>query len=460
MEGPTPVSALIHAATMVAAGVYLICRVNFLITPELSNFILIIGCITAAIGAFSAVSQTDIKKVLAFSTISQLGYMMIAVGLKQYEVAVFHLLTHAFFKACLFLCAGAVIHSVHQVEEHCVKKGIVSDFDVQDMRLMGGLRKKMTVTFICYTIAAASLAGLPFLSGFLSKDAILLHALDASLQTGDWMILVPVIGFGAALLTAFYMARQLYMVFFHEYRLPKWKPAYREAAEQVKETPWMMRVPIIMLALLSCFFVFSLNPFSSDGSWIFTDLIPVRTELHYMVGGLSLMMSAAGIGIAYYYFGRKDFMFDKIDRPIEERNIITRLSFNHLYINEIYDWIIVRPVLLKASFIRFTDGKIIDGLVSVVAGVQPLFGAVVAYTDAKVINRTVDWFGMFTVFLGYGIKGLDRYVIDPLIHLPAVLFKAIGKLFKGVVSNNVQMLIAGSFLMILLLVAILNYLAF
>lgn len=460
MEGPTPVSALIHAATMVAAGVYLICRVNFLITPALSDFILIVGTITAFIGAFSAISQTDIKRVLAFSTISQLGYMMIAVGLGQYEVAVFHLLTHAFFKACLFLCAGAVIHSVHQVEEYCLKKGMVCHFDAQDMRFMGGLRKKMPVTFLCYTIAAASLAGLPLFSGFLSKDAILLYALDHGIQAGGWYVLVPIVGFVAALLTAFYMARQLYMVFFQEFRLPKWRNEYKEAASQITETPWLMRVPIMVLAALSMFFVFSLNPFSGESSWLLTDLLPVRTELHFVVAGLSLVMAAAGIGIAYYYFGRKDFILEKIEKPISERNIITRLSFNHLYINEVYNWVVIQPVLIKSKLIHFTDKRLIDGVVNTMANVQPLLGKAVAFFDARIVDGAVNLFGTSTVLFGYVVKGVDQYVVDPAVHMPALIAKGLGRLFKNTVSNNVQMLITGSFIMILILASVLIYLAF
>ena len=167
MEGPTPVSALIHAATMVAAGIYLLARIYVLFDPVVLDVIAVIGALTAFMGAVAALTQTDIKRVLAFSTISQLGYMVLGMGVGAYGAALFHLTTHAFFKACLFLSAGAIIHALHEAQ----KDG--NHFDAQDMRFMGGLRKKMPITFAAFSISALALAGVPFFSGFLSKDAIL-----------------------------------------------------------------------------------------------------------------------------------------------------------------------------------------------------------------------------------------------------------------------------------------------
>jgi len=190
MEGPTPVSALIHAATMVAAGVYLVVRIFALLTPDALLIIAIIGAVTSFIAATIAVTQNDIKKVLAYSTVSQLGYMIMSLGIGAYAFAFFHLVTHAFFKAALFLGSGSVIHSMHHE---------------QDIRHMGGLREKMPITFWTFVIATAALCGIPFTSGFLSKDGILAGALAFGNLTGHWVI--PVLGFAVAFLTAFYMSR-------------------------------------------------------------------------------------------------------------------------------------------------------------------------------------------------------------------------------------------------------------
>ncbi len=214
MAGPTPVSALIHAATMVAAGVFLLARVFPLLNSDVLTIIAITGAITAFMGAVAALFQTDIKRLLAFSTISQLGYMVMGMGVGAYGPALFHLFTHAFFKACLFLSAGAVIHALHTVEHE-----LHLHFDTQDMRLMGGLRRKMPFTFICYLVAGLSLAGLPFFSGFLSKDAILTGALSWAESKNHFLwYIIPDIGFISALLTAMYVGRQLLLIFDGEFR--------------------------------------------------------------------------------------------------------------------------------------------------------------------------------------------------------------------------------------------------
>ncbi|HXA02963.1 MAG TPA: NADH-quinone oxidoreductase subunit L, partial [Cytophagaceae bacterium] len=190
MEGPTPVSALIHAATMVAAGVFLLAKTFVFLNADVLIVIAYIGAITAFIGAVPAMFQNDIKKVLAYSTISQLGYMVMAMGIGAYDASVFHLTTHAFFKAGLFLSAGAIIHAMHHIKEELFIKGHYKDFDSQDMRLMGGLRKKMPIVFYCYLICACSLIGLPFFSGFLSKEEILI----ATLHEGSrYYYIIPIL---------------------------------------------------------------------------------------------------------------------------------------------------------------------------------------------------------------------------------------------------------------------------
>jgi NADH-quinone oxidoreductase subunit L len=241
MEGPTPVSALIHAATMVTAGVYMIGRMSYLFirSPETMTVIAVIGGCTALFAATIGTAQNDIKRVLAYSTVSQLGYMFLAMGVGAFTAGIFHLMTHAFFKACLFLGSGAVIHSMHGALHH-----IHSHDDAQDMRNMGGLKKYMPLTFMTFLIATIAIAGIPGFAGFFSKDEILWLAFANPLH-GDLNKLLWGLGAGAALLTAFYMFRLVFMTFFGKCRI-------KEGAEQhLHESPMVIVIPLIVLALLS-----------------------------------------------------------------------------------------------------------------------------------------------------------------------------------------------------------------
>ena len=227
MAGPTPVSALIHAATMVTAGIFMITRLNFLfdLAPEVQNIIAIIGAITALVAATIGLLQNDIKKVLAYSTVSQLGLMFLALGLGAYQVAVFHVITHAFFKACLFLGSGSVIHALH---------------GEQDMRKMGGLKKVMPITFITMLISSLAISGIFPFAGFWSKDEILMTAFHKDLPL--WII-----GSVASIMTAFYMFRLMYLTFFKEFRGTEHQKSH------LHESPSLITIPLIVLALLATF---------------------------------------------------------------------------------------------------------------------------------------------------------------------------------------------------------------
>ncbi len=276
MEGPTPVSALIHAATMVAAGVYFVARIFVMLTPDALHVIAFIGACTAFMAATIAITQNDIKRVLAYSTVSQLGYMVLGLGVGAYSASLFHLVTHAFFKACLFLGSGAIIHAMHHE---------------QDMRWMGALWKKMPWTFATFTLATLALAGLPLTSGFMSKDAILAGAIGfAKVEGGGIYYLIPALGFFSAMLTAFYMGRQIWLVFFGESRTHL-KPAdnhhqahhahdshdthgdAHHGAHEVHEVAWNMRAPLVILAALSVFAVYSPDPLDGAKGW-FMKMIP------------------------------------------------------------------------------------------------------------------------------------------------------------------------------------------
>ncbi len=268
MEGPTPVSALIHAATMVAAGVYLTFRLFPIFTPAALTVIAYIGGFTAIFAAIIAVTQNDIKKVLAYSTVSQLGYMILAMGVGAYTYGLFHLVTHAAFKAGLFLCSGSVIHAMH----HAYHELHDHESDPQDMRNMGGMKSKMKTTYLTMLICTVALAGVPFTSGFLSKDAILAGTLSFTMHHPEHFLLA-LFGFGAAFLTAFYMFRLVFMTFYGE-------PVRREVYDNIHESPSAMTAPLVTLATLSFFLFFTLpyfNPFSDHG-W-FTVLIEAQDSV-------------------------------------------------------------------------------------------------------------------------------------------------------------------------------------
>ena len=277
MEGPTPVSALIHAATMVAAGVYLVARLFSILTFDASLVIAYVGGFTALFAATIGVAQNDIKRVLAYSTVSQLGYMVMALGVGAYTAGFFHLVTHAMFKACLFLGSGSVIHAMHGALHHTH-----SHADPQDMRNMGGLSKHMPLTFWTFLLATVALAGVPLTSGFLSKDAILGGTLAFSMEHPQHWLL-PVFGFMAAALTAFYMFRLVYLTFFGTFRGGK------EAEHHLHESPRSMTTPLLVLATFS-FFAFwtipAFNPTTPTGGW-FAHLFPAPARAYELPAPVS-----------------------------------------------------------------------------------------------------------------------------------------------------------------------------
>lgn len=265
MEGPTPVSALIHAATMVAAGVYLTARVFPMFTADALLFIAYVGALTALIAATIALTQFDFKRVLAYSTVSQLGYMVMGLGVGAFTSGFMHLVTHAWFKALLFLASGSVIHAMHHSMHHAHNH----EMDPQDIRNMGGLRKKMPITYITFLFATIAISGIPLTSGFLSKDGILAGTLAFADLSGHWFI--PIAGFGAAMLTAFYMFR-LTIVSFHG------KPK-TDIANHTKENNAYITAPLVLLAVLTFWFFYSFNPFGADKGWFHKATQPPKSAV-------------------------------------------------------------------------------------------------------------------------------------------------------------------------------------
>lgn len=341
MEGPTPVSALIHAATMVVAGVFLVARMfpMYLGTPEVLDLITVTGAVTALYAAVVACAQTDIKRVLAFSTISQIAFMFTALGVARpelhegvgYMASMFHLFTHAMFKGLLFLCAGAIIHMVHSNE----------------MDAMGNLRKYMPITHIAFLIACLAIAGIPPFAGFFSKDEILVAAYQYSPFWGVWMSAV-------AGLTAFYMFRLYYRIFWWN------KPDYSHHTPH--DCEWVMTLPLIILAVISC--VAGFIPF---GSFVTYDGKELITHLDMGVAGTSVVVAVVAIVIATVLYRKENAMPDRIAGSMKT---LHRVAYRRFYMDEIYQFVthkIIFGIICKS--IAWFDHTIVDGTMNALAAV-------------------------------------------------------------------------------------------
>jgi len=350
MAGPTPVSALIHAATMVTAGVYLIARMSFLyvLAPGALEVVAIVGALTALFAASIGLLQTDIKKVLAYSTVSQLGYMFLALGVGAFSAAIFHLMTHAFFKGLLFLGAGSVIHGMS---------------GEQDMRKMGGLRTHMPVTFRTFFIGTIAIAGIPGFAGFFSKDLVLASAF-AEGHIGLWFI-----GVLAAGLTAFYMFRLLFMTFYGECR------ADEKTKHHIHESPKTMTVPLVVLAILSIVGGYiSLPMHLLWGDKLGEFLAPVLAAhgVHHLsiplelaLMATSVSVAASGIALAYLFYVARPELPGQL---AEQAGALYKVVLNKYYVDEIYDAAIVRPTLYGSRMLwRWFDVAVIDAAVNGVA---------------------------------------------------------------------------------------------
>ncbi len=433
MAGPTPVSALIHAATMVTAGVYLVTRSAelYMLVPNAQYIVALTGAITALFAATIAVGQYDIKKVLAYSTISQLGFMVAAVGMGAFVAGMFHLITHAFFKALLFLSAGSVIlgverghhhlaHGQHKEKhgkgkvKHAFRKGGVKKeervqedhgqevFDPGDMRNMGGLRRTMPVTFWLYIIGTLALAGIVPFAGFWSKDEILL---DASLHFPVIYILLSV----AAFLTAFYMGRQIWMVFFGEAR--------SDAAAHAEESPKVMTVPLMVLAVLSVLggaLNLPFEGFHNLGHWLEYTLHEVEgLPLDYQVAGVSTVLALLALVAAWFLYGRnplKTGQLDPLKRPLGF--LFTGME-NKWFVDEIYQALILTPYAKISQFLadvidwRFWHDwfheKVIAGTYNWVSEI-----ALNRYADQKGIDAFANGLGSVTQWLSAAARRVQN----------------------------------------------------
>jgi len=446
MEGPTPVSALIHAATMVAAGVYLVARLFVILSFDASVVIAYVGGFTAIFAATIAVAQNDIKRVLAYSTVSQLGYMIMALGTGAYTAGFFHLVTHAMFKACLFLGSGSVIHAMHHALHSTHNHA-----DPQDMRNMGGLRKYMPKTFWTFLIATIALAGVPLTSGFLSKDYILAGTLAFAMEHPEHWLL-PVFGFAAAALTAFYMFRLVYLTFFGTFR------AGKEEEHHLHESSGVMTTPLVILATL-CFFGFyalpAFNPTTPAGGW-FAQLIPTPARAYEQIQGgeggassaieaakeatehfahmsamaISILVAALGILIATlaYYWGKINPA-----RWQSRLGVVYQGMYHKWWMDEIYNATAVSGALLVSRIFAWFDLAVIDGIVNGSAWVTRHFSYVEGWFDNHIVDGLVNLTASFVGFWGRVTRTFQRGQIQRYLFfaLVAVGIIIILNVFQG-----------------------------
>ncbi len=413
MAGPTPVSALIHAATMVTAGVYLVARssVLFALSPLTSAIVAGVGAITALFAATIALKQNDIKKVLAYSTVSQLGYMFIGVGVGAYAAGVFHLMTHAFFKALLFMGAGAVIHSMHEAYH-----STHSHEDAQDMRNMGGLKAFMPITWVTMWLATLAIAGIWPFAGFFSKDEIIwkigeFGGAENAAYSGVYAV-IWIIALAAAMLTAFYMTRMMVMTFHGTNRTGE------EEARNLHEAPAVMWVPLAVLAFLSVFggWVNVPEALSSGwaglggllpmGEWLHHWLEPLTAQAHHiqevnlgalshsapLVGGgealwaaISTLAALAVVALTIRVVGGQTVVAVKEDKT--ELTGFSKVLYNKYYVDEFYDRVIVQPIIRASRFCwKVIDAGIIDGVVNSVGWVSKGTGWIVSMFQTGTVN--------------------------------------------------------------------------
>jgi NADH-quinone oxidoreductase subunit L len=398
MAGPTPVSALIHAATMVAAGVYLLVRVSFIFTLDLDIAITIIGTTTAIYGAVCATSQFDIKRILAYSTISQLGLMVAAVGMGGFEAAFFHLVTHAFFKAGLFLSAGSIIHAMHHNYHN---------IDIQDIRNMGGLYKKLPFTFSIFLICAIALAGIPLSAGFLSKEMIMNLAFYKIVSFGfnlNTIVFVLLSITGA--ITVFYVSRMIWLVFIK-------KPI---SELTVHENNWLILSPMAILALFSLGFWYGSLDQEAAEYWIITPILENIHYYHHHATVLQVSLFAILIGVILY------FLLFKLKATLN--NMLKTLK-EVFFLNFRYSYMIARSQLMLAR--------------------------VWYYMDTKLIDRTVNYIGIGMVTFAHIVKFFDTFILDGMVHVIPSTLNQISKLLKKLTNGQLQLYLAVALMALMLL---------
>ena len=451
MEGPTPVSALIHSATMVAAGVYLMARVFPILTSHAMLVIACTGAFTSFLAATIAITQRDIKRVLAYSTISQLGLMIMAIGAGAVAAGMFHFVTHAVFKACLFLGAGSVIHAMHRA----LRETHDHETDAQDIHNMGGLFRKMPITGWTFLLATLAITGLPLLAGSMSKEEILAGGLAYGQLQGGIAMAIPWVGFGVTVLTALYMWRMMFLVFFG-------KPAKPELHEKIHESPMVMTLPLIVLAVLMLGFWFGKNPLQPEHGWFLSkwvktpaQVIPPQTAPPFHpkhnvtysmpsfpppVFGIDIIPSpqmalanvppmphqvaleearaadsttaefgalasaAAGFLIALLLFLWRPGWTAALRKMFAP---IYKFSLRGWYIDAIYDYAVVDTVMLSSRMAGWIDRRVIDGAVNLAGRATVLLARITGAFDKYFVDGLVTLVGATVQFLGLMARGIQ-----------------------------------------------------
>jgi NADH-quinone oxidoreductase subunit L len=434
MAGPTPVSALIHAATMVTAGVYMVARMNFVyaLSPEAMTLVTGVGALTAIFAASIGFFQYDIKKVLAYSTVSQLGFMFIGVGVGAYWVGMFHLVTHAFFKACLFLGSGSVIMGCHHE---------------QDMRKMGGLKKYMPATHWTYLVACIAIAGFPVASGFYSKDEILWKAFNAESLMWPWMgTAIWAVGSIAALGTAFYMFRSYYMTFTGEYRGGHGHGDEHGHGHEPKESPKSMTVVLQILAVgsvavaliglphawgLPNWIEHFLEESTPGGEWVAFTAYPHHTlEWLFQLLGGALVPAAGWLTARWLYKDAKNPLPEKLKESWKRTWTVV---YNKYYVDELYQATVIRLTMWTMAVSNWFDKYIIDGLVNLAGAVTRGFAFIDGAIDKYIVDGAVNLVAGATIEAGRNLRRVQTGQIQTYLYGAlggALVFVAINYLLR------------------------------
>jgi len=435
MEGPTPVSALLHAATMVAAGVYLLVKLDFLLTIDVRFVMVIIGSLTAFFGALPALTTFNSKKILAYSTVSQLGYMIAAIGCSASSAAFFHLFTHAFFKAGLFLSVGAVIHALHNVHHKLAYEHRFVHMDPLDIRIMGGLGKKMPLVFVAYLITASSLMGLPFFSGFLSKESILNAMFTFAEYRHGIALIAPILGIGTVLVTAFYVTRLGIWMFLGESRLNELKYYSEHVWEKVKVNHPVIIVPLVLLSLGSFFVLFSTDPFHASHSWLLSGqghlgrvsgLRSGFVEEYGLVMIGSLTSVVLGILLAVLLTKKRV----SVHALESKKSILTRFY----YIDDVIQGLVVMPLQKTSLAIAAFDKKGLDGIVHGIVYITVIKAHIIAWFDRVFVDGVISLMVYSTGKFGKAFRVIQRGNVQNYLFwvLALMLVVAIWVLIKGV----------------------------
>jgi len=416
MEGPTSVSALIHAATMVAAGVFLLGRVYSLFNDTELTILAIIGCFTAFMAATVALAQNDLKRILAYSTISQLGYMVMAMGIGAYASSLFHLVTHAFFKCLLFLVAGIVIHQMAHIRDNNH-----IHIDPQNIQNMGGLRKKLPLTFIAALIGGIALVGLPFTSGFLSKDGILVQAFVWSDGKNILFKLVPIFALLTTWLTAFYVARLIVKVFFGELRVLQTNP---DIKVHISDGNWQYNLPLFLLALCCFSPFFSFNPLSAEHSWLINGVNNVTGPANAGLSQIVVPVLVNVMSLAVIWFAYTIYMQRRAN-PFPQSGALFTLACREWYFDDIYQKAIIKPILATSWATFWFDRRIIDAFIVLFAKMSIALAKLAAWTDRNIIDGFLNLLVRAVHIIGNSVRRLQGGKVQYYLFSMLVIILAI-----------------------------------